>query len=367
MLFALCALSAAATAFVYRSGWTLYYGDAEAHLNIARRILDSRTPGYDQLGTVWLPLPHLLILPWVQNNRLWRTGLGGAIPASICFVVAGGFLYAALRLAAQSSAVALASLGLFALNPNLLYLQATPMTEPVFLAAFMALLYCTIRFHATQSLGAVIGAGVASIAASLARYEGWFLIPFVTLYFVLAAQRRKFVAPLVFASIAVLAPLFWLGHNWWLYSNPLEFFNGPFSAKSIYQRALDQGMQPYPGDRDWAKALVYFASAARFGCGWGVVVAGAAGLIALGIARKRLIWPVIAAGLPSIFYIWSMHSGGTPIYVPNLWPHTFYNTRYGLAALPLLAIAGELSCCWEAGECGYCWLSRSYWPASLPG
>ncbi len=340
VLFSLCVLSAAVTSLVSRSGWTLYYGDAEAHLNIARRITDSRTPGYDQLGTVWLPLPHLLTLALARDNRLWRNGLAGAISSSLCFVIAGGFLYAAIRLAAQSSAVALATLGLFALNPNLLYLQATPMTEPVFFAAFMALLYSTVRFQATQSLGAVIGAGIASFAASLTRYEGWFLIPFVTLYFLFAARRQKFLPPLVFAGIASLAPLFWLAHNWWLYSNPLEFFNGPFSAKSIYQRALDHGMQPYPGDHVWTKAVEYFSGAAGLCAGWGLVLAAVAGLIAIGIARKGRYWPLLLATLPPIFYVWSMHSGGTPIYVPTLWPNTYYNTRYGLAALPLLAIAG---------------------------
>ena len=42
----------------FERGYVLYYGDAEAHLNIARRIVDSRTPGPEQIGTVWLPLPH---------------------------------------------------------------------------------------------------------------------------------------------------------------------------------------------------------------------------------------------------------------------------------------------------------------------
>src|SRR5579862_1206706 len=119
---------------VSRSGWTLYYGDAEAHLNIARRILDSRTPGYDQIGTSWLPLPHLLTLALVTDDRLWRNGLAGAIPSSVCFVLAGVFLFAAMRRATASSAAGFAALGLFALNPNLLYLEATPMTEPVFFA-----------------------------------------------------------------------------------------------------------------------------------------------------------------------------------------------------------------------------------------
>ena len=68
----LAAISGLATAYVNHSGWTLYYGDAEAHLDIARRIVDSRKPGYDQFGTVWLPLPHLLMLPFVTNNQLWQ-------------------------------------------------------------------------------------------------------------------------------------------------------------------------------------------------------------------------------------------------------------------------------------------------------
>jgi len=35
--------------------------------------------------------------------------------------------------------------------------------------------------------------------------------------------------------------------------------------------------------------------------------------------------------------VWSIHSSGTPLYVPTLWPNTFYNTRYALAFLPLIA------------------------------
>ena len=48
--------------FYYRRGEVLLYGDAVAHINIARRVFDSKTPGLLQLGTVWLPLLHLLML-----------------------------------------------------------------------------------------------------------------------------------------------------------------------------------------------------------------------------------------------------------------------------------------------------------------
>jgi hypothetical protein len=334
----LAALSGLTTAYVNRSGWTLYYGDAEAHLNIARRIVDSRHPGYHQIGTVWLPLPHLLSVPLVRYDRLWYNGLAGAVLASASFVCAGLFLFAAIRRVTQSSAAASASLGLFALNPNLLYLQATPMTELVFLAGFMALVYFAVTFREMQSWGAVIGAGLASLAASLSRYEGWFLIPFVALYFLFVARRHRAAIALAFGAIASLGPLYWLAHNWWLYSNPWEFFNGPYSAKSIYQRALDQHMAPYPGDHDWRRDWQYFLAAVRLCSGWGLIAVAAAGL--LGVLRKRLFWPIIVAALPPAFYLWSMHSGGTPIFVPSLWPNTNYNTRYALSALPLLAIAG---------------------------
>jgi len=333
VLLCLAGLSTAATLLVNHSGWTLYYGDAEAHLNIARRILDSRTPGYDQIGTSWLPLPHLLALALVGNDSLWRNGLAGAIPCSVCFALAGAFLFAAIRRATRSSAAAFAALGLFTLNPNLLYLQATPMTEPVFLAGLMAVLYFSVRFRETQSLWAVTGAAVACLGASLSRYEGWFLIPFVSIYFLFVAKRRRLLAVLSFGMIASLAPLYWLAHNWWLYSNPLEFYNGAYSAKAINQRS---GV--YPGEEDWRKAWLFFRTVTQMCAGWGVLIVAAVGLA--GVFLKRVFWPVLLTALPAVFYLWSMYAGGAAIFVPQLWFNSYYNTRYGLSALPLLAVAG---------------------------
>src|ERR1019366_5974120 len=97
VVLALAAWSAAAVWFFSSRGWLLYYGDAEAHLNIARRILDSQTPGYDQTGTGRLPLPHWLMLPFAGFDDWWRSGMAGSIPAAACFVAAGAFLFSAVR------------------------------------------------------------------------------------------------------------------------------------------------------------------------------------------------------------------------------------------------------------------------------
>jgi hypothetical protein len=334
----LTALSAAAIGFFYSHGYLLYYGDATAHLNIARRLLDSRTPGWGQVGTVWLPLPHLLMLPFAAVDSLWRTGLAGSIPAGACFVISGVFLFLAARRVFNDQAAAAAACLMLAFNPNLLYLQSIPMTEAVFQACLTALLYFTVRFRETQGRGAVVGAALASAGASLTRYEGWFLIPFVALYFLAAARERRWKTAIWFGALASVAPLGWMAHNFFFYGNALSFYNGPGSAKAIYQQALDANMARYPGDHDWPKAVLYVREAIRLCAGAPLVWLGVVGTVAA--LLKRVLWPLVLLALVPFFYILSLHSGGTPIFMPHMWPvGAYYNTRYGVAALPLAAFA----------------------------
>src|SRR5436190_18958940 len=79
-------VSVASFFYYFHRGELLLYGDAVAHINIARRVFDSRTPGLLQLGTVWLPLPHLLMLPFLVSRGLWQSGIGGSIPSMIAHV-----------------------------------------------------------------------------------------------------------------------------------------------------------------------------------------------------------------------------------------------------------------------------------------
>jgi hypothetical protein len=325
--------SAAWIWFCYRAGYLAYYGDAEAHLNIARRILDSRTPGYDEIGSVWLPLPHVLTMLFARNDALWRTALAGSIVSGISFVLAGAFLYVAARRIFLGTTAAVAATLLFATNPNVLYLQSTAMNEPLFMAALMATLYFTVRFRDTQSWLAVCGAGTAAMCGALTRYEGWFLIPFVTLFVLLTAKRLAVAKAALFAVIACMGPLYWFGHNWWCCSNVLDFYNGPYSPRAIQRSGY------YPGVHNWAKAWLYFRTAVRWCAGVPLMWLGAAGLGACAAVRKAW-WPALLLWLPGVFYIWSMHSsGGTPIYLPDLWPNSYYNSRYGLALFPALAFS----------------------------
>ncbi|HYA16302.1 MAG TPA: glycosyltransferase family 39 protein [Bryobacteraceae bacterium] len=328
------AVMAAHVRYVFLSGCTLWFGDAEAHLNIARRIVDSRSPGLYQIGSVWLPLPHLLMAPLVRKDWYWQTGLAGAIPAAICMTLAATFLFATLRRLFDSAVAAAAGTAVFLLNPNTLYLGSIPMTEPVFFASSLALLYFTVRFHATQGWGAILGASLAAFCGTLTRYDGWALLPVVALFILVAGPRNRFpkrlACAIVFSIIAAAGPFLWLLHNRWFYGDPLYFYRGPYSAIAI------TGAMPYPGKNNWPVAAQYFFEAGRLVAGWPGLLIGAAGL-ALCLWR-RAIWPVFLLLVPCAFYISSVHGSGTPIFVPTLWPFTHYNTRFALAFLPLVAL-----------------------------
>ena len=103
------------------------------------------------------------------------------------------------------------------------------------------------------------GAGIATLAATLTRYEGWFLIPFVALCLFVRAGKHRMAFAILYGAVASLGPLYWLAHNGWGYSNVLEFYNGPYSAKAYYARQLAEGMQRYPGDGDWMQAIRQYA------------------------------------------------------------------------------------------------------------
>ena len=322
--------------FFAAHGWLLYFGDAEAHLNIARRLVDSATPGWDQLGSPWLPLPHLIIAPFAAIDALWFNGLAGSLPAAACFMAAAMFLFFAVHEVFEDTYwPAWAALLVFLLNPNALYLQSTAMTEPVFAAELCGLLFFTVRFRRTQHLTDIAGAGICALAGTWTRYEGWFLLPFCAIYLFTIA-RRRWTNTAVFSAIAAIGPLTWFFYNWWLTGNALDFANGPNSAKAI------QGNAPYPGLHDWHLATLYFRTCVRLVLGSPLCWIAALGFVVA--LFRRAWWPVLLLALPPAFYVWSLHSSYVPIYMPELWPHSWYNTRYGLATLPLAAFcAGAIT------------------------
>ncbi len=167
------ALAALAAAIIYaRHDLGLSHYDGRAHLVVARRVIDSLTPGWHQIGAVWLPLPHMLNLIPVQWDWAYRTG-ATAIAISIASMGVSAFASARLLHRATGSYLAgAAAASLLVTNVNLLYLHATPMTEPLLLAlAFVSIerLDAWLRDPGLSS----VTPGVALLLLCLTRYEGW--------------------------------------------------------------------------------------------------------------------------------------------------------------------------------------------------
>jgi hypothetical protein len=324
-------VSTFAVLWVYWHGYTLYWGDAEAHLDIARRMVEARTTGYEEMGSPWLPLPHLLMLPFVLQDSLWRSGLAGAIPSALCFTTAAVFFFAAVRRVFDTRS-AWCAMALFVLNPNALYVQSIPMSEATFFAAVMGILFFTTRYERSQGWGDLAGGAAMCLAASMTRYEGWILIPFCVLFVLVVSEKMRLLRAFTFGALASLGAAWWFLYNWTLSNNALDFYNGPNSAMAI------QGGQPYPGHGDWLLSIQYFFTAAKLVNGWPLVWIGGIGVLAA--FRRLAFWPTLLLALWPLFIVWSMHSSAQPIHVPPLPPFSWYNSRYALAMLPLLAFGG---------------------------
>ena len=158
---------------VYGRGAHLLHFDAKAHLLVARRVLDSLTPGWTQLGGVWLPLPHILTVLPAQSDYLYRSGLFASLLGAAFFV---GGVTALGRAAARATGdpwAGLVAMAVPALNPGWLYLQATPMTEPLFLGLSGGLALFVVRFRLEGRVADLWAAAGISGLACLVRYEAW--------------------------------------------------------------------------------------------------------------------------------------------------------------------------------------------------
>ena len=177
-------------AFHYSAvGLALSHYDARAHLVVARRVIDSLTPGWQQVGAVWLPLPHLLNMLPVQIDALYRTGASAIGLSVLSISVAIWAMSDAIRRTTGSAAAAIAAAAVLLLNPNVLYLQSTPMTEPLLFATVMLSIALTVRWLGDGEQSPM-APGSALAAACLTRYEGWPIAAAIVCLTVIILIRR---------------------------------------------------------------------------------------------------------------------------------------------------------------------------------
>jgi hypothetical protein len=343
----------AAILWSWLNGALLNYGDAVAHLHIARRVFDSHLPRFSELGSVWLPLPHILMIPFVQAYGWWANGIAGTIPSSLAWLAACAGFYRLARRWLAPTAAALA-LAFFAANPNLLYLQTTAMTEPLFVCEMLWITVWLVEWRAQLDADPKPNdrllwlITLALVAAIFTRYDGWImaLLGWLAIGLTLARRRELRSGAFWLATVLVVAaPLAWFAYNAAAFGDWLYFARGPYSAKAIEIRTSAPGFPPHPGWHNPWVAFLFYIKAAEMdaaAAAWGNVLL----LVSLfGVAwawltarRRHLKWALLLA-LPVPFYAYSVAYGSVPIFLPVWWPHSYYNLRYGLELLPAFALS----------------------------
>lgn len=340
--------------FFYSRNEILLSGDAVAHISIARRVFDSRTPGPLQLGSVWLPLPHLLTIPFILFKPMWQSGIGGSVVSVVSYVFAGLGLFRLLY--PFSKTAAWVATTFFAANPNLLYAQTTALNEPLYLASFIwaVVFFVEASQHTIRSSQVITRplekGAIALTAAIFTRYDGWFLACVCWTAFMMSVRpilprmpgglvtlRRAVFKPLL---LTALGPTLWMAYNFGVYKNPLDFANGPYSATAIAKRTTAQGSPPYPGEDHLLTAGTYFVKSAQLNIGEhraARILLLVAAFASMAFARRRDLMLMALLWSPLIFYSFSIAYGSVPVFVPVWWPFSYYNVRYGLELLPAIA------------------------------
>ena len=334
--------------FSDRHGLTMLYADARSHMTISRRLLDGPNHSLVQLGTVWLPLPHIVVAPFTLVTSWWSSGLA-AMPVNLaCLVIESIALFRVVRLASLSRVGAWIAVLVLITNPGWLYLHTTSLGEPVLFAAVLvtiAGLSGWVRSDKPYSGGELtVFCGLPAAAAVLSRYDGWAVAAAGGVFVLVVAQLRwgqwRYSLRCLrgFAIAPLVAATWWCWFNWVNWGDPLEFQRGKYSAQA-QQDLLDRaGLLPDKGHL--GRSVATYVQATLGGAGRWLLVAGLLGALAwlvVGRWRVRALAPWLLFAVPVAFYVLSLWTGQIALRLGTAEDPSMFNLRYGLQALPGLA------------------------------
>lgn len=344
VMFLTVVLSVVAWYWSYTNNFVLTYNDAASHLNIARRIVDNFTPGLAQIGTVWLPLPHLLMLIFAWNDFLWKTAIAGSIISMAAYIASVVFTFKTINILTGKRIGALIGALVIALNPNFLYLQTTPMTESITLATFILSIYFLSKYLINRSTISLVLTGVFVMLATLSRYDGWFLFLTLCLLIPIAGianngLKRAEGEVFLFATVGGLGIGLWLLWNWTIFGDPLYFILGPYSAYAQQKILKHVGQLPTQGNL--YNAVYYFVWSVIDNLGILITAAGLTSILAVPftLKKKTQIIIILAALSPLVFNILSLYIGQSAMNIPQAISNPgIFNIRYGIMLLPSMAL-----------------------------
>jgi hypothetical protein len=351
----LSVISILSAIYFFRDGHNLLYADAISRLNISRKIIDNITPGIAQIGNVWLPLPQLLMLPFIWNNYLWQSGMAGAIMSMIAFIVGGLYVYKAANIATGSRLGSFFSVCVYSLNINLMYLQSTAMSEALFIATLAASTYYFLKFFKTQNKFHLMPAALAVSAMTLTRYEGLAIlipsIPMVYLYTLIKSKNHSKAEAntILYAMLACLGFALWTVYLTAIFGDPL-YWKNYYTSTSL--RETSGGLiSGYTQNLSFINANIKYLTSVMWMAGIIPVILAVPSILSIFIRDLRnktyYFAPLLLPLSVFLFMVLTLQRN-TPIVQPTLSLANIlsgdtslqvgFNIRYGILLLPWIAI-----------------------------
>jgi len=349
-------LSIAAFLYFFLTSATLSYFDAKAHLHIARQVTNGLTHGFAQLGGVWLPLFHLLTLPFVWVDKLFYTGIAGSIISMAAFVLASLFFFKLAYLLFKDILSSFIALSAFALNPNLLYMQSIPMTESLYMFTFVASSYFLFKWIIKEKHSNLIWAAFFIFLATLTRYDGWGWMAFSTVVIIIVSLKKKYgyskTEGLLFAflPLACFGIFIWFVWCYVIFGNPLYFAFGEYSGHQSQVMLYQAGFLPTKGNFLLCAVEYLYVMAANSGIALYLLFVFSLILLFFKLRSKETDKRIALSGIllfPIVFHVVSLYLGHSAILVPKLSKvpaKAIFNARFGIVTLPAIALfAGYLA------------------------
>ncbi|MBI2029371.1 hypothetical protein HYT02_03075 [Candidatus Gottesmanbacteria bacterium] len=341
---ALTAISIVYFVTYLNNGLGLAYNDARSHLDIGRRVVEGLKPGLAQLGSVWLPLPHLLMVPTIWNDYFWHSGLSGALQSMISFVATAIIIHFFLKEMGVSIFGRLVGVMVFVANLNILYLQSIAMTELLLIATMTAGVYELYLWHKNGQILNIIKSSFWIMMASLIRYEGWFLMLYAGVLIIIEVFKRKGFksaegTAVFYATLAAFGVFLWFLWNLLIFKDPLYFILGPFSAKAQQDQLEAAGVLITKSNlllsiKIYLYALFYNSYTIP-------AILALFGAILYWTDKKikpGLKIAITALFAPLMFNILALYLGHSVLFIQGISGTSWFNVRYGIMMMPSISI-----------------------------
>ncbi len=344
IVFLLIVVSVVNFIIFYKDGLGLAYNDARSHLDIGRRVVEGLKPGFAQLGSVWLPLPHLLMIPTIWNDFFWHSGLSGAIQSMVSFVITGILIYYYLEKLGVKLLGKIVGVTLFATNLNIMYLQSTAMTELLLVVTMTAATYELLLWHKNDNLYTLIKVAFFVFLSTLIRYDGWFLFLFAAFLIAFRTIRKGGYKSaegitILFCTLGGFGIFLWLFWNHLIFHDSFYFIFGPYSAHAQQTELAKSGVLVTKGNLFYSIKVYLYAMA--YNSTLFMLLLGGIGAVMLWFDKNLTRNVRIATSallVPLFFNVVALYLGHSVLFVAGLSGNSWFNVRYGILMMPSLAI-----------------------------